>query len=65
MPVTGPLALGLSSGVAVGDGPGAPETDEHRTPFAFRGKIHAVTIDVSGELIQDDEAALRAVIARQ
>jgi hypothetical protein len=65
MPVTSPLALGLSSGVAIGADPGAPVTDEYRPPFAFTGKIHTVTIDVSGELIQDDEAALIAVMARQ
>jgi hypothetical protein len=29
------------------------------------GQIHTVTIDVSGELIKDDEVALCAVMARQ
>ena len=65
MPVTNPIMLGLASGVAVGADPGSPVTDEYDPPFAFTGKIHTVTIDVSGELIQDDEAALRAVMARQ
>jgi arylsulfatase len=40
-------------------------TDEYPAPFPFTGALHSVTIDVSGELIKDDEAALRAVMARQ
>jgi hypothetical protein len=30
-------------------------TPEYRPPFEFNGKIHSVTIDVSGELIGDKE----------
>jgi arylsulfatase A-like enzyme len=65
IPVTNPILLGLSSGVAVGADPGSPVTEEYKAPFAFTGKIHSVTIDVSGELIEDDEATMRAVMARQ
>jgi arylsulfatase len=65
MPVTTPLALGLAGGVAIGADPGAPVTPEYRSPFAFTGKIHTVTIDVSGERIVHGEAEMRLVMARQ
>ena len=53
------------AGVAIGTDPGSPVTDKYVAPFAFTGTIHKVTIDVSGELIQDTEAEMRAVMARQ
>jgi arylsulfatase len=65
VPVTTPLALGLTSGLVVGTAPGAPVCPDYEPPFTFSGTIHAVDIDVSGELIQDDEATLRRVMARQ
>lgn len=34
-------------------------------PFEFTGTIHSVTIDVSGDVIKDDDAELRAIMARQ
>ena len=58
-------ALEVSGKPEIPRGEGALVTDEYRPPFAFTGKIHAVTIDVSGELIKDYEAAQRAVMARQ
>jgi arylsulfatase len=48
-----------------GANPGSPVTPEYEGPFEFTGKLHAVTLDVSGELIQDPEAELRAHLARQ
>ena len=66
MPVTNPIMLGLASGVAIGADPGAPVTLEHyEGPFPFTGTLHSVTIDVSGDLIEDDEATMRAIMARQ
>ena len=65
VPVTTPLALGLTSGVRCGSAPGAPVTPDYEPPFEFTGKIHSVTVDVSGELIRDDEAEMRAILARQ
>ncbi len=66
MPVTNPIMLGLASGVAIGADPGAPVTLEHyQGPFPFTGTLHSVTIDVSGDLIEDDEATMRAIMARQ
>ncbi|KKL67400.1 hypothetical protein LCGC14_2135360, partial [marine sediment metagenome] len=65
MPVTNPIMLGLASGVAVGTDAGAPVTDEYKPPFEFTGTLHKVVIDVSGELIRDTEAEMRAIMARQ
>lgn len=65
VPVTTPIAIGLTSGVRCGSAPGAPVTPDYEPPFEFTGKIHSVTVDVSGELIQDDEAEMRAIMARQ
>jgi arylsulfatase len=37
----------------------------YQAPFAYTGKLYTVTIDVSGELIKDDEAEMRMIMARQ
>ena len=34
-------------------------------PLPFTGTLSGVTVDVSGELIKDDEHALKVVMARQ
>ena len=65
MEVTNPIMLGLASGVAIGADPGSPVTDVYQAPFDFSGVIHKVTIDVSGDLIHDSEAEMRAIMARQ
>jgi arylsulfatase A-like enzyme len=65
VPVTTPLALGLTAGLVVGTAPGAPVCPDYEPPFTFGGTIHSVEIDVSGELIEDDEATLRRLMARQ
>jgi arylsulfatase len=65
MEVTNPIMLGLASGVAIGADPGSPVTDKYQAPFDFNGVIHSVTMDVSGELIHDSEAEMRAIMARQ
>jgi arylsulfatase A-like enzyme len=48
-----------------GANPGSPVTPEYKGPFTFTGTLHSVTLDVSGELIQDPEAELRVHLARQ
>jgi arylsulfatase len=53
---------GLSCGYDAGD-PAAPE--EYSGEFRFTGTIKRVTIDLSGELIEDAEADLRVAMARQ
>jgi arylsulfatase len=65
MPVTNPIMLGLASGVAIGADPGSPVDSKYSAPFPFTGKIYNITVDVSGELIRDTEAEMRAIMARQ
>jgi arylsulfatase len=35
------------------------------SPFEFTGTIRSVVFDVSGDVIQDDEAEMRRILARQ
>jgi arylsulfatase A-like enzyme len=63
-PVTTPFAF--NPGVlSCGANPGSPVTSDYPSPFKFTGTLLKVTIDVSGDLIQDPEAELRAHMARQ
>ena len=64
-PHTTPLSLGLTGGITVGADPGAPATPFYQSPFEFPGKIHSVTFDLSGDVITDDEAEMRRIMARQ
>lgn len=63
-PFTTPFMLNPGQ-LACGSNPGSPVTRDYTSPFAFTGTIEHVTIDVSGELIHDPEAELRAHMARQ
>ena len=63
--LTNPLAIGLLSFIVCGMDTGAPVTPEYKTPFAYTGTIHSVTVDASGELIKDAEAEVRMILARQ
>ncbi len=65
MPVTTPFAFGLTGGVTCGADNGAPVTPGYKPPFVFTGKMSHVTVDVSGEVIKDAEATMRAVMAHQ
>jgi arylsulfatase len=53
----GPLACGLNVGSSV--------TPEYESLFPFTAMINQVTVDVSGELIVDEEAELKMHMARQ
>jgi arylsulfatase len=64
-PVTTPLSLGLTGGVTVGADPGAPVAPFYTSPFEFTGTVHKVTVDVSGAVIEDDDAEMRRIMARQ
>ncbi|MEJ2735217.1 MAG: arylsulfatase [Anaerolineae bacterium] len=64
-PYTTPLSLGLTGGITVGADPGAPVAPFYDTPFEFTGTIHSVTFDLSGDVIQDEEAEMRRILARQ
>ena len=37
----------------------------YETPFEFSDIVHSVTFDVSGEVIEDKEAVMRQIMARQ
>ena len=64
-PHTTPLSLGLTGGISVGADPGAPVAPFYASPFEFNGSIQHVTFDLSGELIEDEEASMRLILARQ
>ncbi len=63
-PTTTPFMLNPGA-LTCGANPGSPVTPDYPSPFKFTGTLHEVTVDVSGELIHDPEAELRAHMARQ
>jgi arylsulfatase A-like enzyme len=63
-PVTTPFVINPGA-LTCGANPGSPVTDDYPSPFKFTGDLHTVTVDVSGELIDDPESELRAHMARQ
>ena len=63
-PVTTPFILNPGA-LTCGANPGSPVTAAYSSPFRFTGTLHSVTVDVSGDLISDPEAELRAHMARQ
>ena len=63
-PVTIPFVINPGA-LTCGPNPGSPVTPDYRSPFPFTGVLHRVTVDVSGELIEDSEAQLRAALGRQ
>jgi arylsulfatase len=64
-PVTTPLSLGLTGGITVGADPGAPAAPFYDPPFEFTGTLYSVTFDVGGDVIKDEEAEMRQIMARQ
>jgi arylsulfatase len=62
--ITTPFAFNPGA-LTCGANPGSPVTPDYVGPFTFTGKLNSVTLDVSGELIDDPEAELRAHLARQ
>jgi arylsulfatase len=65
LPVTIPLSLGLAAGVAVGADPGSPALPDYKPPFAYPGRIRRALVDVSGTPVEDLQAQIRMVLARQ
>ncbi len=65
IPLTMPLSLGLGGGFVCGADSGSPVWTEYQPPFKFSGTLHSVTVDVSGELIEDAEHAMKVILARQ
>jgi hypothetical protein len=65
VPVTMPVTMGLLENAYCGRAPGSPVSPDYAPPFEFTGKLFSVTVDVSGELIKDNEAELKVAMARQ
>jgi hypothetical protein len=63
-PVTIPIVIN-PGGITCGADPGSPVSPDYQAPFRFTGKLHTVTVDLSGELIDDRESELRMAMARQ
>jgi arylsulfatase len=63
-PITTPFMFNPGA-LTCGANPGSPVTPDYEGPFEFTGTLHSVTLDVSGELIDDPEAELRAHMVRQ
>ena len=64
IPLTNLMVNGLGSVFNCGADVGSPVTSNYKPPFRFSGKIHGVTVDVSGELFKDD-MAIKTLLARQ
>jgi arylsulfatase len=63
-PTTVPILFGIE-GLSCGYDFGEAVSHEYHAPFTFTGTIHHVTVDLSGELIVDDESTMRRLIAQQ
>jgi hypothetical protein len=57
--------MGITEGLTCGRDDGSVVTDAYQAPFAFTGELEKVVVDVSGELIDDQEAQLRNMMAHQ
>ena len=65
MPLTMPLAFGLAGGIVCGADTGSPVWNKYKPPFKFTGTLYSAIVDVSGELIKDEEHAFKIMMARQ
>ena len=65
VPYTTPMVYELE-GLSCGYDFAAPVLPHaYESPFTFTGTIHQVVVDLGGELIQDEEATLRRLMAQQ
>jgi arylsulfatase A-like enzyme len=65
LPITIPLDIGITEGLTCGRDDGSAVTDAYRAPFPFTGQLEHVAVDVSGDLIEDSEAQMKAIMAHQ
>jgi arylsulfatase A-like enzyme len=63
-PMTVPLTFGIE-GLSCGYDFGEAVTHKYHAPFTFTGVIKNVTVDLSGDLIEDEEAKVRLLMAHQ
>ena len=59
-----PITFGIE-GLSCGYDFGEAVTHKYKAPFRFNGTIKQVVTDISGELIEDDEAKVRMLVAQQ
>jgi arylsulfatase A-like enzyme len=59
-----PIMFGIE-GLSCGSDFGEAVTEDYAAPFRFTGTIDSVTVDLSGELIKDDEAEMAQLMAQQ
>jgi arylsulfatase A-like enzyme len=64
MPYTTPIIFN-PGGTKCGASGGSTVVPDYEAPFSFTGTLHKVVLDLSGELITDSEAEMRAAMARQ
>jgi hypothetical protein len=62
--VTAPITFGIE-GLSCGYDFGEAVSHDYKAPFRFTGTLRRVVVDVSGDLIVDKEAELRAFMSRQ
>jgi arylsulfatase len=65
IPVTAPFRLGQGAAMLVGADTGGSVTPEYEAPFHFTGTLKRVIVDVSGKQVEDYEAAMKVVLAKQ
>ncbi|MCJ7536060.1 MAG: hypothetical protein MUO57_11055, partial [Anaerolineales bacterium] len=63
-PTTVPILFGIE-GLSCGYDFGEAVSHAYHSPFTFTGKIHQVTMDLSGELIVDEESKVKQLMAQQ
>ena len=63
-PLTVPIMFGIE-GLSCGYDFGEGVTTDYHPPFRFTGEIKQVIVDLSGELIEDDEAVIKRVMSQQ
>ncbi len=64
VPMTTPIAFNPGA-LTCGANPESPVTPDHKPPVMLTGTLHRVTVDLSGDLIRDDEAEMRLHPIRQ
>jgi arylsulfatase A-like enzyme len=60
LPVTIPLLIGLGGGLSVGRNPGSSVTQRYKPPYDFTGTVFKVTVNVSGQKLENAEAESNA-----
>ncbi|UCF28824.1 MAG: sulfatase-like hydrolase/transferase, partial [Chloroflexota bacterium] len=63
-PTSTPILFGIE-GLSCGYDFGEAVTHDYHAPFTFSGTIKHVTVDMSGDLIVDDESTMRRLVAQQ